>query len=131
MWKVLQPDGWIAPKGYSNGIATRGRHVYLAGLIGWNHESKFDSDDFVLQSQQALRNIVDTLACAEAGPEHIVRMTWYVKDKQEYLICGRELGQAYKNIIGRHYPVMTLVQVVDLAEDRARVEIEVTAVIPD
>ena len=100
-------------------------------MIGWNGQAQFETDDFVAQCAQALRNIVDTLACAKAGPQHMVRMTWYVKDKKEYLARGRELGQVYQQVMGRHYPVMTLVQVADLVEDRAQVEIEVTAVVPD
>ena len=131
MWKVLQPEGWIAPKGYANGIEARGRQIYVAGMIGWNGQAQFESDDFVAQCQQALQNIVDTLHCANAGPQHIVRMTWYVKDKKEYLARGRELGKVYQQVIGRHYPVMALVQVADLLEDRAHVEIEATAVVPD
>ncbi len=131
MWKVLQPAGWLPAKGYANGIAARGRHVFVAGMIGWNGQAQFETDDFVAQCKQALQNIVDTLACADAGPEHIVRMTWYVKDKREYLARGRELGKVYQEVIGRHFPVMTLVQVVDLVEDRAQVEIEATAVVPD
>ncbi len=131
MWHVLQPEGWMAPKGYANGIEARGRQIYVAGMIGWNSQAKFETDDFVAQCAQALQNIVDTLACANAGPQHIVRMTWYIKDKQTYLARGRELGKAYQQVIGRHYPVMTLVQVADLLEDRAHVEIEVTAVVPD
>jgi enamine deaminase RidA (YjgF/YER057c/UK114 family) len=131
MWKVLQPPGWVPAKGYANGIAARGQHVFLAGMIGWNGQAQFETDDFVAQCKQALQNIVDTLACADAGPEHMVRMTWYVKDKREYLARGRELGKVYQEVIGRHFPVMTLVQVVDLVEDRAQVEIEVTAVVPD
>lgn len=131
MWKVLQPEGWIAPKGYANGIEARGRQIYVAGMIGWNGQAQFESDDFVAQCQQALQNIVDTLACAGAGPQHMVRMTWYAKDKKEYLARGRELGKVYQEVMGRHYPAMTLVQVADLVEDRAKVEIEVTAVVPD
>ena len=131
MWKVLQPEGWLEPKGYTNGIEARGRQIYVAGMIGWNGQAQFESDDFVAQCKQALQNIVDTLACAQAGPEHIVRMTWYVKNKKEYLARARELGQAYQQVIGRHYPVMALVQVADLVEDRALVEIEATAVVPD
>ncbi|WP_297722429.1 RidA family protein [Limnohabitans sp. Rim8] len=131
MWKVLQPPGWVPAKGYANGIAARGQQVFVAGMIGWNAQAQFETDDFVAQCKQALQNIVDTLACADAGPEHMVRMTWYVKDKREYLARGRELGKVYQEVIGRHFPVMTLVQVVDLVEDRAQVEIEVTAVVPD
>lgn len=131
MRNILQPEGWILPKGYSNGIETRGRQIYLAGMIGWNSQSQFETDDFVMQCKQALQNIVDTLDCARARPEHIVRMTWYIRDKKEYLARGRELGLAYQAVIGPHYPVMALVQVADLVEDRARVEIEATAVVPD
>ena len=131
MFNILQPEGWAPAKGYANGIEARGRMVFVAGMIGWNGQCVFESDDFVAQCRQALINIVQTLACAQAGPEHIVRLTWYVKDKKEYLARGKELGKAYQEVIGRHYPVMALVQVADLVEDRARVEIEATAVIPD
>ena len=131
MFQTLQPPGWVPAKGYSNGIVARGRSVFLAGMIGWNGQCQFESDDFVVQCRQALQNIVDTLACAQAGPQHVVRMTWYVTDKQEYLRRARELGRVYQEVIGRHYPVMTLVQVVALLEDRAQVEIEATAVLPD
>ena len=131
MWNVLQPEGWAEPKGYANGIEARGRQIYLACMIGWNGQAQFETDDFVGQCRQALQNIVDTLACANAGPQHLVRLTWYVKDKKEYLARARELGQAYQQVIGRHYPVMALVQVADLVEDRAKVEIEATAVVPD
>ena len=131
MFRVLQPEGWAPPKGYANGIEARGRQIYLAGMIGWNGQAEFETDDFVGQCKQALQNIVDTLACAQAGPQHIVRLTWYVKDKREYLNRGRELGKAYQEVIGRHFPVMALVQVADLVEDRAKVEIEATAVVPD
>jgi enamine deaminase RidA (YjgF/YER057c/UK114 family) len=131
MWKVLQPEGWAPAKGYANGISARGRQVFVAGMIGWNGQAQFETDDFVAQCKQALQNIVDTLACGDAGPQHMVRMTWYVKDKRAYLARGRELGKVYQEVMGRHYPVMTLVQVADLVEDRAQVEIEVTAIVPD
>ena len=131
MWHVLQPEGWAPPKGYANGIEARGRFIFVAGMIGWNGQAQFETDDFVGQCKQALQNIVDTLACANAGPQHIVRMTWYVKNKKEYLARGRELGAVYKEVIGKNYPVMALVQVADLVEDRALVEIEATAVVPD
>ncbi|MEY2770163.1 MAG: hypothetical protein RIQ38_582 [Pseudomonadota bacterium] len=131
MWRQLQPPGWAPARGYANGIEARGRLVFVAGMIGWNGQSQFESDDFVAQCRQALRNVLDTLACAQAGPQHVVRMTWYVVDKQVYLARARELGQVYQEIMGRHYPVMTLVQVADLLEDRAQVEIEATAVVPD
>ena len=129
--KLLQPPHWPRPRGYANGVMARGQMVFVAGMIGWNGQAQFESDDFVAQCAQALQNIVLTLACAKAGPEHMVRMTWYVKDKKEYLARGRELGKVYQQVIGRHYPVMTLVQVADLVEDRAQVEIEVTAVVPE
>lgn len=131
MWKLLQPPGWVQPKGYSNGIEARGRQIYVAGMVGWNEKAEFETDDFIGQCRQTLRNIVQTLACAQAGPQHIVRLTWYVKDKHEYLAHARELGAVYQEVIGRHYPVMALVQVADLVEDRAKVEIEATAVVPD
>ena len=131
MFQTLQPPGWVPAKGYSNGIVASGRTIFLAGMIGWNGQCHFESDDFVAQCRQALQNIVDTLACARAGPQHVVRMTWYITDKQEYLRRARELGRVYQEVIGRHYPVMTLVQVTALLEDRAQVEIEATAVLPD
>lgn len=131
MFNILQPEGWAPAKGYANGIEARGRMVFVAGMVGWNAQCQFETDDFVEQCDQALRNIVATLACAGAGPQHMVRMTWYVKDKHEYLAWGRELGKVYQAVLGRHYPAMTLVQVADLVEDRAKVEIEVTAVVPD
>ncbi len=131
MFKVLQPEGWALAKGYANGIEARGRMVFVAGMIGWNAQSQFETDDFVGQCRQVMQNIVSTLACAGAGPQHVVRMTWYIKDKKEYLARGRELGKVYQEVLGRHYPAMTLIQVADLLEDRALVEIEVTAVVPD
>jgi enamine deaminase RidA (YjgF/YER057c/UK114 family) len=132
MNEVLQPAGWAAPKGYANGVAARGRQVYVAGQIGWNARCEFESDDFVQQTRQALANVAAVLAEAGARPEHIVRMTWYVTDKREYLARGREVGAAYREVLGRHYSAaMTAVQVSALMEDRAQVEIEVTAVIPE
>lgn len=127
----LQPPGWLRPRGYANGVAARGRQVFVSGMVGWDADCRFQSDDFVVQSRQALANIVAVLGVAGAGPEHIVRMTWYVLDKREYLDAGPALGAAYREVIGRHYPAMSAVQVAGLMEDRARVEIEVTAVIPD
>jgi enamine deaminase RidA (YjgF/YER057c/UK114 family) len=128
---ILQPPGWAKPKGYANGIATSGRQIYVAGQIGWNATSaQFESDDFVAQVRQALRNIVDVLASAGAKPDHIVRLNWYVTDKQEYLARSAEVGRAYRDVIGRHFPTMTLIEVKALLEDRAKVEIEATAVIP-
>jgi enamine deaminase RidA (YjgF/YER057c/UK114 family) len=128
---ILQPPGWAQPKGYSNGVAARGRVVSVSGMVGWDGQGQFHTDDFVSQARQALENIVAVLREADAGPEHIVRMTWYVLDKREYLACGRELGVAYRDVIGRHYPAMSAVQVAGLMEERARVEIEVTAIVPD
>jgi len=129
--EFLQPPGWPRPKGYANGVVARGRQVHVSGMVGWTPAGVFETDDFVAQSRQALVNIVAVLHEAGAGPEHIVRMTWYVLDKREYLGAGPALGAAYREIIGRHYPAMTAVQVAGLMEDRARVEIEVTAIIPD
>jgi len=129
--EVLQPSGWPRPKGYANGIAASGRQIFVSGMIGWDAEGRFQTDDFVGQARQALENIVAVLREAGAGPEHIVRMTWYVVDKREYLDAGAALGAAYRETIGRHFPAMSAVQVSALMEDRARVEIEATAVVPD
>jgi enamine deaminase RidA (YjgF/YER057c/UK114 family) len=129
--EVLQPAGWAAPRGYSNGIAARGRTVVIGGQIGWDSQCRFHSSDFVEQARQALQNIVDVLAEAGGRPEHIIRMTWYVIDKREYMAAYPQLGRAYREVIGRTYPAMTAVQVAGLMEDAARVEIEATAVIPD
>lgn len=127
----LQPPGWARARGYSNGIAASGRQVFVSGMIGWDGQCQFHTDDFAGQVRQALQNVVEVLAEAGARPEHIVRMTWYVMDKKEYVGAHKEVGQAYRDIIGRHFPAMTAVQVAGLVEDRARVEIEVTAVVPD
>lgn len=129
--EFLHPSNWKPAIGYSNGVAARGRMIFTGGLIGWNADAEFETDDFAGQVAQVLRNIVAVLAEGGAKPEHIVRMTWYVTSKAEYLGSLKELGRAYKEIIGRHYPAMALVQVVALVEDRAKVEIEATAVIPD
>jgi enamine deaminase RidA (YjgF/YER057c/UK114 family) len=131
MMDILQPQGWRRPRGYSNGVAARGRMVFLSGMIGWNAQERFESDDFAFQAHQALQNVVEVLREAGARPEHIVRMTWYVVDKREYLAASEELGAAYRELIGKHYPAMTAVEVSALIEDRARVEIEVTAVVPE
>lgn len=131
MIEILQPPGWVRPKGYSNGIAASGRQIYVSGMIGWDAEGRFQTDDFIGQTRQALENIVAVLREAGAGPQHIVRMTWYVLDRREYLDAGAALGAAYRDVIGRHYPAMSAVQVAGLMEARARVEIEVTAVVPD
>jgi enamine deaminase RidA (YjgF/YER057c/UK114 family) len=128
--QILHPKHWAKAKGFANGIAAEGRQVFVAGQVGWNAEQVFESNDFVAQVAQALRNIVEVLAEAGAGPEHLVRLTWYVTDKQDYLSRLGDVGQAYRRVIGRHYPAMALVQVVALVEDRAKVEIEATAVVP-
>ena len=130
MQQILQPPGWTRPKGYANGIVATGRMVFVAGQVGWNAEERFDSDDFVTQARQALVNIVAVLAEAGAGPETLARMTWYVLDKAEYLDRARDLGAAYRDVIGDHYPAMSLVQVAGLVEQGAKLEIEATAVIP-
>jgi len=129
--KAVNPPGWARPKGYSNGVVGRGSLVFVAGQVGWNAEEQFESDDFVAQVRQALLNTVAVLAAAGARPEHIARMTWYVLDKQEYVARIPEVGAAYRDIIGRSFPAMTLVEVRALVADRARIEIESTAVIPD
>lgn len=129
--KFLQPEGWIKPRGYANGIAASGRMVFVSGMIGWDADGVFHTDDFAGQVRQALANIVAVLAEGGAKPEHIVRMTWYVLDKNEYVAAYPEIGAAYRELIGRHFPTMTAVQVAGLVEDRARVEIEVTAIVPE
>jgi len=129
--QFLHPKGWAPAKGFANGVAASGRQVLVAGQIGWNADQRFESDDFIAQVEQALANIVAVLAEGGAGPEHLVRLTWYVTDKREYLARQAEVGQAYRRVIGRHFPAMTLVQVAALLEDRAKVEIEATAVVPD
>jgi enamine deaminase RidA (YjgF/YER057c/UK114 family) len=127
--RVLQPPEWTPPHGYSNGIEAKGRLVFVAGQIGWNGQGEFETDDFPGQVRQALANIVAVLAEAGAEPRHITRLTWYITDKAEYLANLRQVGAAYRDVIGSHYPTMTLVQVADLLEDRAKVEIEATAVV--
>ncbi len=128
--QVLQPAGWASPKGYANGVAATGRTVFVAGQIGWNAASQFESDDLVDQVRQALLNVRAVLAEAGAGPEHICRMTWYLTDKRDYLARAADIGRAYREVLGREFGVaMTAVQVSALIEDRAKVEIEVTAVV--
>ena len=129
-FSFLQPDGWAPPQGYANGIAAEGRQVYVAGQIGWNAQGKLVGDDFAVQVEQALRNIVAVLAAGGAGPEHIVRMNWYITDKAAYVARRKDIGAAYRNVIGRHFPTMTLLVVADLLEPGAKVEIEATAVVP-
>ena len=128
---VLQPEGWAAPRGYTNGIAARGRQVYVAGQVGWDAQGRFTSDSFIEQVHQSLLNVVAVLAEAGAGPEHLVRLTWYVTSRDEYLAALPQLGRVYREVLGRNYPAMAAVQVVALMEARAKVEIEATAVIPD
>lgn len=130
MNKTLQPEGWAKPRGYSNGIDATGRQIYVGGQIGWNGDCRFESDDLVEQIRQALQNSVDVVRVAGGGPEHIVRMTWYLEDKKEYVARLKEIGAVYRDVMGKNYPAMTAVQVADLVEDEAKVEIEVTAVIP-
>jgi enamine deaminase RidA (YjgF/YER057c/UK114 family) len=130
MTQVLLPAGWPRPKGYANGVAASGRQVFIAGMIGWDAQGVFHSDDFAVQARQALEHVVAVLAEAGGKPEHIVRMTWYVTDKREYLAAGRAVGQAYREVIGSYNAAMSAVEVKALMEDRAKVEIEATAVIP-
>ena len=129
--KVILPPGWPRPKGYANGVTVTGRQVYIAGMIGWDAQGVFHTDDFAGQVQQALQNIVDVLRAAGGKPEHIVRMTWYVTDTREYLAAAREVGKAFREIIGSYNAAMTAVEVSALIEHRAKVEIEATAVIPE
>jgi enamine deaminase RidA (YjgF/YER057c/UK114 family) len=131
MHRTLQPDGWPRPRGYANGISARGRQIHVAGQIGWNAQQQMVSADFVEQAQQAMRNIVEVLACDGATPEHLVRLTWYVTDRDQYIESGAALGAAYREIFGRVYPAMSAVQVCALMEEDALVEIEATAIVPD
>ena len=128
---TLQPPGWAPAKGYANGIAARGTQIFVGGQIGWNAQQQFESDDFIVQTAQALRNVAAVLAEAGAGPQHMVRMTWYILDRVEYNARLKELGQVYREVMGRNFPAMTCVQVAALVEAQARVEIEVTAVLAD
>jgi len=129
--EFLQPPGWTAPKGYSNGVSTRGRQIYLAGQIGWNESQQLVSTRFAGQLRQALQNIVTLLAQAGGRPEHLVRLTWFVTTLDEYRAEQKEIGAAYRDVIGRNFPPMSVVQVVALVEPGAKVEIEATAVVPD
>ncbi len=126
----LHPRGWKPAKGFSNGVVAQGRMIFLAGQVGWNAEQRFESADFVTQARQALANIVTLVAEAGGQPEHITRLTWFVLDKGDYLSRLRELGDAYRSVMGKHFPAMSLVQVGALVEDAARLEIEATAVVP-
>lgn len=127
----LQPPGWAPAKGYANGVAARGTLVFVGGQIGWNAQQQFETDDFIEQTRQTLQNVVAVLKEAGAGPDHMVRMTWYVIDRVEYNARLKELGGVYREVIGKHFPAMTCVEVAALMEARAKVEIEVTAVLPD
>jgi enamine deaminase RidA (YjgF/YER057c/UK114 family) len=129
--QILQPPGWARPRGYSNGIATQGRIVFIAGQIGWDEQCRIQTDELVAQTRQALANVLTVLAQAGGRPEHIARMTWYVLDKRAYLQASAAIGQVYRELMGKNFPAMTAVEVSALIEDRAQVEVEATAVIPD
>jgi enamine deaminase RidA (YjgF/YER057c/UK114 family) len=131
MMKLLQPPGWKAPRGYANGVMARGALIFVGGQIGWNTLQQFESDDFIAQTRQTLQNIRAVLEAGGAGPQHMVRMTWYVVDRVEYISHLKELGAVYREVMGKNFPAMTCVQVAGLVEARARIEIEVTAVLPD
>jgi len=131
MFEFLQPEGWARPVGYANGVAARGRTIFVGGQIGWNDQCRFETDDFIGQVRQTLENIVAVLAAGGAEPRHITSMTWYFIDKKEYTENLRGIGQAYRDTIGRHFPAMAAVQVAGLVEERARIEIQATAVVPD
>lgn len=128
---LLQPDGWATPKGYANGVAARGTMVFTGGQIGWNAQQQFESDDFIAQTKQTLLNVRAVLEAGGAGPEHLVRLTWYVTDRNEYNSRLKELGAVYREVLGKNFPAMACVQVAGLMEERAKIEIEATAVIPD
>jgi enamine deaminase RidA (YjgF/YER057c/UK114 family) len=129
--EVILPRGWPRPKGYANGVLAQGRMLFIAGMIGWDAQGQFHSDDFAAQARQALTNLAEVLREAGGVPENIVRMTWYVTDKREYLAAAKEIGQAFREIIGAYNAAMTAVEVKSLMEDRAKVEIEATAVLPE
>ncbi len=129
--KVILPEGWPRPKGYANGVVAKGTMMFIAGMIGWDAEGRFESDDFAVQARQALKNLAEVLRAGGGKPEHIVRMTWYVTDKREYLAAAQDVGRAFREIIGAYNAAMTAVEVTALMEDRAKVEIEATAVLPD
>ena len=131
MMQILQPPGWAKPRGFVNGIAATGRLVFVAGQVGWTGEGKWEARDFAGQFRQALKNVIDVLAQAGGTPQHIVRLTWYITDKQEYLSSLKDVGIAYRALMGRHFPTMAVVQVGGLIEPEARLEIEATAVIPE
>lgn len=130
MSRRIEPDGWPKPSGYANGVLAEGRFLAIAGQIGWNERGELVSDDFVAQARQAMENVITVLRAAGGTPDHLVRLTWYVTSKEEYRASLRDLGAAYREVIGAHYPAMALVQVAGLLEDGAKVEIEATAVLP-
>jgi enamine deaminase RidA (YjgF/YER057c/UK114 family) len=131
MHRILQPEGWAKPLGYSNGVVARGRMIFVAGQVGWTPASVFETDDLVAQIKQTLLNVARVLACDDARPEHITSMTWYLLDKCEYLSRASEIGKVYREVMGRHFPAMAAIQVSDFVEERAKVEIQATAVVPD
>ena len=126
---IIQPDGWAPAKGYANGVVAEGKMIFLGGQVGWNAKQEFESDDFIDQFRQTLVNIVTLLEEAQAGPQHLVRLTWFITDRDAYLGSQRELGRVYRDVIGRHFPPMSVVQVVKLVEERAKIEIEATAMV--
>jgi enamine deaminase RidA (YjgF/YER057c/UK114 family) len=128
--RIVQPEGWPRPRGYAKGVVAEGRVLFISGQVAWNEREQFESDDIVEQVRQALRNTVTMLKAGGAKPEHVARMTWYITDKREYMARGKEIGAVYREFMGAHYPSMSMVQVAALMEDRAKVEIETTAVIP-
>jgi enamine deaminase RidA (YjgF/YER057c/UK114 family) len=130
MHEILHPSGWAPAKGFANGVAAQGRTIFLAGQVGWTAAQEFETDDFTEQVRQCLQNILAVLSEANAGPEHVVRLTWFVTDKKEYLADLKAVGAVYRDVMGRNFPAMTLVEVAALVEDRAKVEIEATAVVP-
>jgi len=131
MSRAIQPPGWKRPRGYANGVSARGREVHVSGMIGWDADEQFQTDDFAGQARQALANVVAVLQAAEALPQHIVRMTWFVVSREEYRAALPEIGAAFRELVGHYDIAMTAVQVVALMEDRAKVEIEVTAIVPE
>lgn len=128
--RIVQPEGWPRPRGYANGVVAEGRVLFISGQVAWDEQERFHSDDIVEQVRQALKNTVTMLKAGGARPEHVARMTWYITDKREYMARGKEIGAVYREFMGTHYPAMSMVQVAALMEDRAKVEIESTAVIP-
>lgn len=131
MHQILRPDGWPAPRGYSNGISATGRFVFVSGQVGWNARGEFESDDLVVQIRQALQNVVSVLGAGGAHPEHVTSLTWYFTDRAEYVSRSKEIGEAYRAVMGKHFPTMTALVVQSLIEPRAEVEVQAIAVVPD